>query len=146
MVFKLVNDKASNLGLPMPGGIVRFYEKDEGNNLQFIGESRIEQSASGEKIDLTVGKAFDIYAKGKIKSVKAISTDMSEVAVEVTFSNAASKNKNVVFEQNIANNWEVLSENAKSEKKNASTLKWNLEVPQNGKKVLEFSLRVYRNR
>ena len=71
---------------------------------------------------------------------------MSEVAVEVTFSNAASKNKNVVFEQNIANNWEVLSENAKSEKKNASTLKWNLEVPQNGKKVLEFSLRVYRNR
>lgn len=146
VVFKLVNDKASNLGLPMPGGIVRFYEKDEGNNLQFIGESRIEQSASGEKIDLTVGKAFDIYAKGKIKSVKAISKDMSEVAVEVTFSNAASKNKNVVFEQNIANNWEVLSENAKSEKKNASTLKWNLEVPQNGKKVLEFSLRVYRNR
>ncbi len=146
VVFKLVNDKASNLGLPMPGGIVRFYEKDEGNNLQFIGESRIEQSASGEKIDLTVGKAFDIYAKGKIKNVKAISKDMSEVAVEVTFNNAASKNKNVVFEQNIANNWEVLNENVKSEKKNASTLKWNLDVPQNGKKVLEFSLRVYRNR
>lgn len=146
VVFKLVNEKTSNLGLPMPGGVVRFYENDIHNNMQFIGESKIEQSASGEKINLTIGKAFDLFAKGKISNVKAISKDMSEIAVEVTFNNASDKNKTIVFEQNIADNWEVLSESIKSEKKNASTAKWSFDLPKNEQKVLTFTLRVSRNR
>lgn len=146
VVFKLLNDKASNLGLPMPGGVVRFYEDDTNKNTQFIGESRIEQSASGEKINLIIGKAFDLFAKGKITNVKAISKDMSEIAVEVTFNNASDKSKAMVFEQNITDNWEILNESMKSEKKNASTAKWSFNLPKNTQKTLTFTLRVSRNR
>lgn len=144
VVFKLVNDKASNLGLPMPGGVVRFYENDAKKNLQFIGESKIEQSAIGEKIDLTIGKAFDIFAKGNIKTVRAISKDMNEADVEITFNNASDKDKKIVFEQNIANNWEILAENSPREKKNASTVKWTLDVPAGGKTILTYTVRVSR--
>lgn len=145
VVFKLVNDKESKLGVPMPSGVMRFYEKGSQENLQFIGESNIEQSASGEKIDLTIGKAFDIFATGKVKNVKVISKNMNEVESEVTFNNATDKAKEIVFEQNINNSWEILNESAKSERKNASTAKWSLNVPAKGKTVLTFNVRVYRN-
>lgn len=146
VVYKFVNKKASNLGEPLPGGVVRFYEVDTHSNLQFIGESRIEQSAIGEKIDLTIGKAFDIFAKGKITSVRAISKDINEFDVEVTFNNAAAKVKKVVFEQNVYNKWELLKESLKSEKKNASTIKWSFDLPQNSQKTLTYTVRVNRSR
>lgn len=146
VVFKLKNEKSSNLGEPLPGGIIRFYEKDVKQNLQFIGESRIEQSAIGEKIDLTIGKAFDVFAKGKIANVRSISKDISEFDVEVTFTNASEKAKTVVFEQNVYNRWDLLKENMKSEKKNSSTLKWRFDLPKNEKKVLTYTVRVNRNR
>lgn len=146
VVFKLVNDKASNLGLPMPGGVVRFYEKDNKGNMQFIGESQIEQSAAGEKIDLTIGKAFDIFAKGRVKKVRAISKDMNEADVEIEFNNASDKDKKVVFTQNISNTWEILAENIKHEPKNASAVKWSVDVPKGGKTVLTYTVRVSRNK
>lgn len=146
VVFKLKNEKSSNLGEPLPGGVIRFYEKDVKQNLQFIGESRIEQSAVGEKIDLTIGKAFDVFAKGKIANVRSISKDISEFDVEVTFTNASEKAKTVVFEQNVYNRWDLLKENMKSEKKNSSTLKWRFDLPKNEKKVLTYTVRVNRNR
>ena len=114
--------------------------------MQFIGESRIEQSAIGEKIDLTIGKAFDVFAKGKIANVRSISKDISEFDVEVTFTNASEKAKTVVFEQNVYNRWDLLKENMKSEKKNSSTLKWRFDLPKNEKKVLTYTVRVNRNR
>lgn len=146
VVFKLVNNKASNLGLPMPGGVVRFYENDAKKNLQFIGESRIEQSAVGEKIDLTIGKAFDIFAKGNVKAVRAISKDMNEIDAEITFNNASEKAKQVVFEQSMNNNWEILTESLKHEPKNSSTVKWVMEIPAGGKTVLTYTVRVSKNR
>lgn len=146
VVFKLKNEKSANLGEPLPGGVVRFYENDTHNNMQFIGESRIEQSAIGEKIDLTIGKAFDVFAKGKIANVRAISKDINEFDVEVTFNNAADKSKKVVFEQNVYNRWDLLKENMKSEKKNSSTLKWSFDLPKNDKKVLTYTIRVNRSR
>ena len=146
VVFKLKNEKSANLGEPLPGGVVRFYEKDARQNLQFIGESRIEQSAVGEKIDLTIGKAFDVFAKGKIVNIRSISENISEFDVEVAFTNASEKVKKIVFEQNIYDKWDLLKESMKSEKKNSSTLKWRFDLPKNEKKVLTYTVRVTRNK
>lgn len=146
VVFKLNNEKESNLGEPLPAGVVRFYQNDDGGNLQFIGESNIEHSAVGEKIDLTIGRAFDVYAKGKIVSVNQISKDMSEVSAEITFSNATDEAKKLIFEQAMGDRWEILSENVAGEVKNADVAKWQVEIPANGKFVLSYKVRVSRNK
>lgn len=146
VVFKLTNEKESNLGEPLPAGVVRFYQNDDSGNLQFIGESNIEHSAVGEKIDLTIGRAFDVFAKGKITAVNQISKDMSEVSVEITFNNATGESKNLAFEQKMGDRWEILSENVVSEVKNAGTAKWLVEIPANDKFVLTYKVRVSRNK
>lgn len=144
VIFKLVNNKASNLGEPLPGGTVRLYEKDSSGNLQFIGESRLEHSAVDEKIDLETGKAFDIVAKGKITKNEVISKDMREISVEVTFDNAKTEKAAVVFEQSFGEGYSILSESQPSKNKNARTLEWNFEIDPQSSLKLTFNVRIFK--
>lgn len=144
VVFKLVNNKASNLGEPLPGGIIRFYEKDHSGNLQFIGESKFEPSTIDEKIDLQTGKAFDITAKGKILKNEQISKEMREISVEVKFDNAKAEKTSVTFEQSFDQGYTILNESSKSSSKNARTQEWKLDVAPNSSQTLTFNVRVFK--
>src|SRR5207249_3083614 len=57
------NTAAAGLGVPLPGGRVRFYEADPAGALQFTGETQIGHTAEGEKLTLDVGAAFDLAAE-----------------------------------------------------------------------------------
>ena len=65
------NNTDSNLGISLPAGTIRFYEKDKNGNLQFVGSNNITNTAKEETMRLNLGKAFNLVANGKIKrSVK----------------------------------------------------------------------------
>lgn len=144
VVFKFVNNQASNLGEPLPKGIIRFYEKDKSGNIQFLGESNLEQLAVGDKTDLRLGRSFDIQAKGKVMNVKNIAKNATDAEVEVKFTNAKKDAEKVVFEQSFGDSWEIVSESVKNEKKNAGTAAWTVEVPAGGEAVLNFKVRLTR--
>ena len=144
MVYKIKNDKASHLGQALPEGTVRFYENMPQNGALFIGESKISSKAIGEDLDMTLGKAFDVYAEGKIVNVKQISKDVSEYMVKIRFSNVADKDKKVIYKQNIYGNWDLLDENMQGQKENASLQSWTFTLPANSEKNLDFSVRISR--
>lgn len=144
VMFKINNAKEGGLGLPMPSGIVRFYEEDSKQNMQFIGESQVPQLAEGEKTELLLGKSFDISAKGKVANVNKISKDIYEAEIEVTFKNAKAEEVTVNFEQNLNDTWQMLSESVKSEKKSSGVAKWSVKVPAKGETVLKFKVRITR--
>ncbi|MFM9873718.1 MAG: DUF4139 domain-containing protein [Fimbriimonadaceae bacterium] len=61
----LVNDQASNLGMPLPKGTIKVYQRDSTGSLQLLGEDNIDHTPKEEKITLTVGRAFDVRAERK---------------------------------------------------------------------------------
>lgn len=145
IIFKLTNEKSANLGQPLPAGKVRFYENKNGENMVFLGEDSISQTAIGEKVELNIGQAFDIFVAGKIVDAKAISKDIYEYRVEISFQNVSKQTAAISFEQNIYNNWEILSENLQSEKKNSSVAVWKFNLKPKETTKLNFSVRVNRN-
>ena len=54
------------MGIPLPGGIVRMYQKDHGGDIHFIGESRIGNLPEDENVTLTIGTLFDAVGEKKI--------------------------------------------------------------------------------
>jgi hypothetical protein len=129
--------------VPLPQGIVRFFEKDSSGNTQFLGESRIEQTAVGQEAELRLGRSFDIFVSGKLSEAKDISREIREYSVEVEFNNAKGEDRKVEFLQSMGNRFEVLSSSIPSTRKNANTLSWQVDVPANGKSTLTFSVRVH---
>lgn len=141
-VYQFENISENNLGLPLPAGTVRFYDK---KSALFLGESNINSIADGEKFELSVGKSFDLFASGKIKNTKKISDKSFEADVEITFNNAKSSNAVIEFEQNFQGSVEIIKENFASIKDKAKTLTWKVEVPSKGEAVLNYTVRVVRN-
>lgn len=144
VVFKIENKAASNLGIPMPQGIMRFYENDSKGSLLFAGESNVQQTAVGEQMKLTTGRSFDIFAKGKVANVKSIAKDLTEAETEITFNNAKSEAVTVVFEQNFGGGWEIVSESIKGVKKSAHAMEWKVNIPAKGKTVLTYKVRLMK--
>lgn len=144
VIFKITNVEASHLGVPLPSGVVRFYETDKGGNLQFLGESNLEQLAVGDNAELKIGQSFDVAVKGKVTNVKNIAKNTTEAEVEIKFNNSKDKAETVVFEQNFNSNWEIISASLKFNKKNASTAAWEVAIPAKSQTVLTYKVRLTR--
>jgi hypothetical protein len=66
--LELVNDEAHGLGVPLPAGKVRVYQRDEDGALEFLGEDLIGHTPKGETVRLSVGEAFDVRSSRRLVS------------------------------------------------------------------------------
>jgi hypothetical protein len=60
------NSKTNNMGVSLPSGIMRMYQKDSAGETHFIGESRVSNTPEDENVTLTVGTYFDAVGEKKV--------------------------------------------------------------------------------
>lgn len=60
-VIVFENSKANNLGVPLPGGVVRIYDKDT-----YLGEDRLPNTPKKERVTLKIGTLFDVAGTKRI--------------------------------------------------------------------------------
>ncbi|MGD8207914.1 MAG: DUF4139 domain-containing protein [Thiohalocapsa sp.] len=145
--LKLTNDEASNLGMPLPEGVVRIYQRDTDGNAQFIGEDRIGHTPKNEQLRLRLGRSFDVTAERRQTDFKKLSGTgpwqyQFESAFEIRVRNAKPEPQSVTVQETIPGDWTMLSETAEHEKPNARTARWRLLVPAEGETVLSYRVRV----
>ena len=134
------------MGMPLPAGTVRFYQKDNEESLQFIGENRISHTAKNQEMKLNLGRSFDVFVSGSIVGNRKISDKVYEFDAKIKFTNSGDKAADLVFTQSFPAQFTVLKENEKGEEKDIRTYKWKLELPADGTKDLDFSVRVIYER
>ena len=142
----MTNDKAHNLGLAMPKGIVRVYQKDSQGRAQFIGEDRLEHTAEGEKIKLNLGSSFDVSATRTQTAFKHLpklgNHTRTNTAYNIEINNAKDKPVTVLLREQFADEWEMGNASEPYKKLNASTVQWELTIPAKSKKTLSFDATV----
>jgi len=141
------NEEASNLGLPLPAGVVRIYQRDSQGKAQFIGEDRIDHTPKNESIRLKLGRSFDVTAERKQTEFKKLSGTgpwqyQFEGAYEIVVKNAKPEPQAVVIQERIPGDWTMLEESVAHEKGNANTAVWQLEVPAESEARLRYRVRV----
>ncbi len=153
------NNTDSNLGISLPAGTIRFYEKDKNGNLQFVGSNNIGNTAKEETMRLNLGKAFNLVANGEIKKVseKELSRTNKDIhgcynvnllktyEVTVNFNNAEKENNVIIFKQNMPDSTKIISESDKSELENANTRVWKINIPAESKTDLNFAVEMKDN-
>jgi len=138
----VTNDAASGLGVPLPGGRVRFYEADAAGDLQFTGETSIAHTAEGEKLTLDVGQAFDLVAERRELRQRRISDREREYAVEIKLRNRKKSDVTIVVEESVGGDWEVLQKTHEFTRKDANTLEFRIPVAAGKETVLGYTARV----
>lgn len=143
--FDLVNDKKSNLGLPLPQGIVRAYKADSKGNALFIGEDRIEHTGENEHIRAKFGNAFDVKAFGKTldyKKIGAGSSSVNELTNQITIKNAKDEQVTVEVPAFFTSEWSILDENMPHQKINSKQAVWKVKVAPKSQAVLTYKVRL----
>jgi len=136
------NKKGNHLGMPLPKGIIRVYKSDPRGNLQFIGEDSIDHTPKDETIKIKMGEAFDVVGARKQTDFKMISSNVYEIAWELSLRNHKDADAKVSIIEPIPGDWKILQSSHKAEKIEAHTLKYIVNVPKNGETKVEYRVKI----
>jgi hypothetical protein len=141
--YKFKNQESSSLGMPLPAGNLRVYQKDSKGGLLFIGEDRIEHTPKDETVTVHIGNAFDVVAERKQTDFKKIDTHTYEMEYEITLRNHKDSAITVQVNEPIGGSWELISSspNAKFTKTAAFAAQFLVPVEKNGASVLKYRVR-----
>jgi len=140
--LRFVNDTQSNLGMPLPQGIVRVYKTGKTDDTLFLGEDSILHTPVGERVDLTLGQAFDVTARTKKTRFEKIGDHIYESAYEIEIKNAKKQPVSVLLREAMPGNWKITSASQKYEIPDAGTVQWVVDIPANGAVKLSFGVRI----
>jgi hypothetical protein len=144
MVFyKFKNDEKVGLGIPIPAGSVRVYQKDSKGGILFVGEDHIDHTPKDESISVHIGNAFDVVSERKQTDYKSISSNVWEMEFEITIRNHKDSAITVQVNEPIGGDWEMLNSSYKYTKTSAWAAQFNVPVDKNGTSVLRYRVRAH---
>ncbi len=142
MVFyKFKNEEKTGLGMPLPAGNLRVYQKDSKGGVLFIGEDHIDHTPKDETVTVHIGNAFDVVAERKQTDYKRIDTHVWEMEFEITLRNHKDTPITVEVNEPIGGDWEMLSSTYKFTKTAAWAAQFRVPVDKNGTSVLKYRIR-----
>jgi hypothetical protein len=142
VIFK--NDKASNLGMPLPAGRVRVFQNDPDGKPQLIGEDKLGHTPKDEEIRLFLGKSFDVVGERAQMDFKSLAKgEMVEETFRIKLRNhkASPAVVDILEHPWRWREWEVLKADAKWEKVDQNTLRFPVEIAADSEKVVTYTLR-----
>jgi hypothetical protein len=147
--YKIANTKKNGLGrFALNGGKARVYQDDGSGGTIVLGEDRPGLVPVGEEMEVYIGDSRDIVVTQKKMHDKQINlrknsrndvvlydTDELITAEIENFKDTPAK---LTLIQHIDGQWDMAKCNMEYELENASTLKFEIELPANGKKDFEM--------
>ena len=141
--YKFKNEEKAGLGIPIPAGNVRVYQKDSKGGILFVGEDRIDHTPKDESINVHIGNAFDVIAERKQTDFKKIDVHTWEMEYEITLRNHKDSAITVQVNEPIGGDWEMLTSSYKYTKTAAFAAQFNVPVDKNGTAVLRYRIRAH---
>jgi len=134
------NTKENDLGIPLPKGNVKVYQRDKAGSVQMVGEDSIDHTPKEERISLTVGRSFDVRATRKRVNFKRINNRSFEETFEIEVRNRKETPEKVyVYERHFAE-WNVPKTNLPFEKLDSQTMQYVLDLTANEVKTITYTV------
>lgn len=140
LVFR--NDKKSNLGYPLPMGVMRVYKKGADGEAVFVGEDRILHTPDGNEVNLRVGNAFDISGERVQTNYQIVARypRIYESSFKLTLRNAKKEPATVFVVERMAGQWRVTNSSHPHRKVDAARAEWKVTIPAKGKVEITFTV------
>lgn len=142
------NRKESNMGMPMPKGVVRVYKRDTSGQSQFVGEDSIDHTPDLEKVRLKLGDAFDITARRRQTEYKSLGSvgktkDVHEAAFEIEIKNAKKEKVTVQVIEPLWGDWEMVEKSHPFSKESSGTAVFKVDINPSSSAKLTYRVRMH---
>lgn len=147
VLIELKNDKASNMGMPLPAGSIKVFQRDSSGSLQMLGEAGINHTPREEKISLPVGRSFDIVAERKRMNFEWLGRKrprdgtMEVFEIEVRNRKETAETVNVI--ERSWGEWAITKSSDKWDKLDSNTFEWVLNLKPGEVKKITYTIESY---
>jgi hypothetical protein len=128
----------------LPAGMLRAFTVDRDGSNELLGEGQIPDTPKGQQARVTLGESFDLRASRERTAfeVNKGARTMDE-AFRITLDNGGDTGRTVTVREhpNRWSVWNLVSASVKPDKQTPDTLEFAIDVPAQGKAVLDYRVR-----
>jgi len=142
---ELKNSQENHLGIPLPKGRMRFYQRDDDGQLEFTGENIIDHTPRDETIRVYTGNAFDLIGERQ-RTDYQIDSRRKKLDESFKIKVRNRKEKDAVEIRVVENlyrwkSWEIVQKSHDFIKTNSQTIEFRVQVPAGKEKVITYKVR-----
>jgi hypothetical protein len=127
-VLSFRNNEALGLGSPLPRGILRAFQEQDGSR-HFLGEAQMERTPKGATAELRLGQVFDITVERVALEFEKTGKSSYKGTWELRLRNAKDKSQQVVLQELLPGKWKVQNASQKWSKPSSGVLEFVVDVP-----------------
>lgn len=138
--IEFVNSEANKLGMPLPKGTVKVYQRDKSGSVQMLGEDNIDHTPRDERISLTVGRSFDVRATRTRTSFRRISATQTEETFSIEVRNRKEVPESVTVLERKWGDWTISNNSIPFTKADANTARFNVDLKAGETKTVTYTV------
>ena len=135
-------NSGGDLGVPIPQGLVRLYQKDKDNTLRLVGEDQVAHTAVRDTVRLTIGTAFDVTAERRQTDQQQVTPRVMESAVEIKLTNQKAESIDVSVVEHSWGDWTITDSSHKWRKVDANTFEFVVRCPPGKPVTVTYRLQI----
>ncbi len=135
------NEDLAGEGDPLPAGTLHVYRRDTAGRLQFAGDGSIPPTPGGERVDVTIGSAFDLVAERVQTEFRQLDPNTHESAWRITIRNRSADDRTVAVYEPLSGDAVIVEESQSHERIDADTVRWEVAVGAGSETVLTYRVR-----
>jgi hypothetical protein len=137
---EFVNSKENGLGIPLPKGKIKVYQRDKGGSVQMLGEDEIDHTPQDERLSLVVGKSFDIVAARKRLNYRRLGDNWFEETYEIELRNRKTVADTVNLLERHYGEWKVTTKSMDFTKRDAMTMEFVVPLKAGEVKKVTYTI------
>ena len=135
-------NSGGSLGVPIPQGIVRLYQKDKDGMLRLVGEDQVSHTAVRDTVRLTIGTAFDVTAERRQTDQQQVTPRVLETAVEIKLTNQKAEAIDIAVVEHSWGDWTITDSSHKWRKVDANTFEFVVRCPPGKPVTVTYRLQI----
>jgi hypothetical protein len=138
---EIKNTKGNRLGMPLPAGRTRFYQRDDDGQLEFTGENVIGHTPSDETVRVYTGDAFDLVGERRQTSFKVdTNARWADETFEIKVRNRKKEDAEVRIVEHLYrwHTWEIKEKSDPFNKMDSQTIEFRVPVKPDEERVVTY--------
>lgn len=135
------NDASQGLGVPLPNGRIKVFQKIASENLVYLGENKTPYIPVGKSLSLRVGSTNEITTDMRQTDFRRLGSQVVESGYRLDLKNVSKLPKVVTVFQNVTGEWSILRESHPHEEED-NRLLWTLTLKGQEEVSLRYRIRM----
>ncbi|MBN1489432.1 MAG: DUF4139 domain-containing protein [Phycisphaerae bacterium] len=142
--FKNAKETHEALGIPLPKGPIRVYQRDADGQAEFIGQDEIDHTPKNELVKVWIGNAFDIKAERVQTDNQRPSARVNVQAWQIRLRNHKAEPVHVQIIETLERaNWKILEADREYAQKDYRTITFDVDIPADGESWVKYTVRYW---